>query len=85
MYKGGYTMICINEAHIGDILLYKMRLEDLPTNPAQIWYGCIKHILVEISDSSQPRYYIVQSLEHPDCEEWVYPQQVIGHEASQPT
>lgn len=69
-----------DEPCVGDTLLYKMRLEDLPTDPDRIWHGLIKHVLVEISDHSRPHYYIVQSIEHPDCDEWVYPVQYVGYE-----
>lgn len=69
------------EPHAGDILRYKMRLEDQPTCPEQIWHGIIKHVLVEVYQHSQPRYYLVHSIEHPDCEdELVYPSQVVGYE-----
>lgn len=69
-----------DEPQVGDILLYKMRPEELPTNPEWIWHGLIKHVLVEMFHDSQPRYYIVQSVEHPDCEEWIYPSQITGCE-----
>lgn len=69
-----------NEPQIGDTLLYKLRAEDLPKDPAKIWHGVVKLILVDILDRTQPRYYIVQSLEHPGCEELVYPVQYIGYQ-----
>lgn len=72
-----------HEPHVGDILLYRLRSEDLPKNPAQIWHGLIKHIWVDIADRAQARYYVVQSIEHPDCEELIYPTQVAGYEMRQ--
>jgi hypothetical protein len=72
-----------NELQVGSILLYTLRAEDLPTHPEKIWHGLIKHILVDIADSSQPRYYLVQSIEYPDCEELVHPTQVTSNERQQ--
>lgn len=72
-----------NEPQIGDILLYKLRAEALPTHPEQIWRGLIKHILIDMSDRTQPRYYLVQSTTYPDCDELVYPLQVVSYERHQ--
>lgn len=72
-----------NELQVGSILRYRLRSEDFPKDPTQIWHGLIKHILVDITDCAQPRYYLVQSIEHPDCSELVYPTQVTSDEIQQ--
>lgn len=71
------------EPREGDMLTYRLRPEDRPVNVGQQFHGVIKHILVEVYRQSQPKYYIVHSVEHPDCEdELVYPSQVVGYERS---
>lgn len=69
-----------DEPRVGDILLYKMRLEDYPNDPNQIWHGVIKLVLMSVGDRHQSRYYLVYSVEHPDCEEFVYPSQYVGYQ-----
>ncbi|MGH2480301.1 MAG: hypothetical protein ACRDHW_11645 [Ktedonobacteraceae bacterium] len=52
--------------------------QDQPTDPARLWRGRILAIVMETPNSS--RSYRVQSLEFPDCDEEVYPEQVVGIE-----
>lgn len=72
----------IENAKVGDTLIYKLRPDQLPLFAEQPHHGIIKVILVDIHDRSQARYYIVQSIEcsvHGNIEiEIVYPSQVMG-------
>lgn len=69
-----------DEPQKGNVLLYKLRLEDRPTQPNEIHHGIIKRIFIEIGDKHQHKWYLVQSIEHPDYEELVYPHQVTGYQ-----
>ncbi|HEU5383414.1 MAG TPA: hypothetical protein VFV38_49060 [Ktedonobacteraceae bacterium] len=65
---------------VGHTLLYRLRPDQLPTKPEEVWNGCIKQILVNIHDRQRRRYYVVTSLK-PGYEgepELVYPEQVVG-------
>jgi hypothetical protein len=66
--------------HIGDIIVYKMRPENLPVNPDKEWRGKILHIHLD-----EPRlldHLCVESLEEGETglTELVYPQQIIRKE-----
>ncbi len=68
------------EAHVGDILIYKLRKDQLPVDAHQTHHGTITHILVDIQDSAQKRYYIVLSIDCLGYMEIVLPEQVVGFE-----
>lgn len=70
------------EATLGDILVYRLRDDQLPDHPQQLWRGVIKMVLTSIYDKTQQRYYLVTSLEagYEGDRELVYPQQVVDVE-----
>ena len=68
--------------HIGDIVVYKMRPQDLPVNPDKEWCGKILRIHLD-----EPRLMdclYVESLEEGEAglTEIVYPRQIIRKEKS---
>ncbi len=69
-----------DEARVGDTVLYHLRSQDNPIDPLKIWHGRILDILLRINDRAHICYYHVQSLEYPDCDEIVYPEQIVGFE-----
>lgn len=68
-----------HEPHVGNILLYQLRSEEIPTSEGQLFRGVIKTILVDMQSREQLRYYLVAPDDHPEYEELVYPQQVRGY------
>ena len=67
-----------HNAQIGDILKYRLRASDHPTDPEKIWRGTIVYIL---TDRYNSRVYVVESLNFPeDGLEVVYAGQVVGYE-----
>ena len=66
------------DAKKGDTLIYLLRPQDNPTQPERLWHGRILEIVMDTSAS--PRFYRVQSLEYSDCDEEVYPEQVVAVE-----
>lgn len=74
------TPLSNDEAQIGDTLIYLLRSEEQPINPQQRWHGTIKRISIDMGAHAQQRYYLVQSREYPDCDELIYPEQVVGFE-----
>jgi len=72
----------LTRLRIGDIVVYKMRPEDLPVNPDKEWRGKVLRIYLD-----EPRLLDclrVESLEEGEAglTEIVYPQQIIGKEKS---
>lgn len=67
-----------NEAQIGDIIVYHMRIEEHPVDPTRLWHGTILMVLINTADRSQQRFYMVRSHEYPDCTELIYPPQVVN-------
>ena len=70
--------------NIGDIVIYKMRPEDLPVNPDKEWRGKVLRIYLD-----EPRLLdclYVESLEEGETglTEIVYPQQIIRKESGLP-
>lgn len=72
----------LTTVRVGDIVVYKMRPEDLPVNPDKEWRGKILRIHLD-----EPRlldFLFVESLEEGEdgLTEIVYPQQIIRKEKS---
>ncbi|HEU0000883.1 MAG TPA: hypothetical protein VFQ36_08300 [Ktedonobacteraceae bacterium] len=72
----------LTTVRVGDIVVYKMRPEDLPVNPDKEWRGKILRITLD-----EPRlldFLFVESLEEGESglTEIVYPQQIIRKEKS---
>lgn len=72
----------LTTVRVGDIVVYKMRPEDLPVNPDKEWRGKILRIYFD-----EPRlldFLFVESLEEGEdgLTEIVYPQQIIRKEKS---
>lgn len=69
------------QVQVGDTLFYYLRTDQYPTNPADVFAGKIKMILIDINDRAQRHYYEVAPFYDGDQEgesELVYPEQVVG-------
>ena len=70
----------LTKANIGDIVVYKMRPEDLPVNPDKEWRG--KILRVHLDEPRLVDFLYVESLEEGETglTEIVYPHQIIRKE-----
>lgn len=68
------------EARIGNVLVYKLRPDQYPEDPDELWCGKIEMILVDINDKDQRYYYLITSIQagYNGERELVYPDQVIN-------
>lgn len=67
----------------GDIVLYRMKLEDLPVDPQRLWRGRVKQVFKPTEWTIE--YYRIISLEpaYRGLREIVYPfqiEQIVGEE-----
>ncbi len=70
----------LTKVNIGDIVVYKMRPEDLPVNPDKEWRG--KILRVHLDEPRLVDFLYVESLEEGETglTEIVYPRQIIRKE-----
>ncbi len=70
----------LTKVNIGDIVVYKMRPEDLPVNPDKEWRG--KILRVHLDEPRLVDFLYVESLEEGETRltEIVYPHQIIRKE-----
>ncbi len=70
----------LTKANIGDIVVYKMRPEDLPVNPDKEWRG--KILRVHLDEPRLLDFLYVENLEEGETglTEIVYPHQIIRKE-----
>jgi hypothetical protein len=71
-------MIAMHDLRIGDTIFYKLRPQDLPTDPDKLWKGRVRSVIVD-----SPRYVdslVVDILEpgFEDDTEIVYPEQLVS-------
>lgn len=65
---------------IGNVLVYKLRPDQYPDDPEELWCGKIEMVLVDINDSSQRHYYLITSIKagYDGERELVYPDQIVN-------
>ena len=70
----------LTKVNIGDIVVYKMRPEDLPVNPDKEWRG--KILRVHLDEPRLLDFLYVENLEEGETglTEIVYPHQIIRKE-----